>query len=404
MYEISLVPDVKSELLQKQKLRNLIIFICIIVAGACVGVILILLSITGGQALTIGVQEKEIGCRATGSNPNNRSDGCSDYGTPVMTFKNVNELLTIQDQMKNIGVLNANKIKFSRVFGLLDVILPDGSQNGDKVQINELSSDVSRSVLSFDAVGEAENNIGYHALETFRKGTERTYFDYGSYMRPDGEGGYVEIPSFCIKEYTTRGYTYAKYTKGEPGCEAPMVEKTEEPSEESTELEQNTENIEDILNKDDSEAEEQKEEVKKEVIIIRRTYDDSEDKEEYKNGNDRKADKKSDVTTKGYYFESACIQYKSDTGEFDEEATLNTCPLLGEDGLVISNSSYGRGAEDRMVLSFSASVMIDSRVFRTSNKHMQVIGPSRQNVTDSYVQIRDMFTAKARALEEKEEE
>ena len=404
MYEISLVPDVKSELLQKQKLRNLIIFICIIVAGACVGVILILLSITGGQALTIGAQEKEIGCRATGSNPNNRSDSCSDYGTPVMTFKNVNELLTIQDQMKNIGVLNANKIKFSRVFGLLDVILPDGSQNGDKVQINELSSDVSRSVLSFDAVGEAENNIGYHALETFRKGTERTYFDYGSYMRPDGEGGYVEIPSFCIKEYTTKGYTYAKYTKGEPGCEAPMVEETKEPSEESTDQEQNTENVEDILNKDNADTEEPKEEVKKEVIIIRRTYDNSEDKEEYKNGNDRKADKKSDSTTKGYYFESACIEYKTDTGEFDEEATLKKCPLLGEDGLVISNSSYGRGAEDQMVLSFSASVMVDPRVFRTSNKHMQVIGPSRQNVTDSYVQIRDMFTAKARALEEKEEE
>ncbi len=396
MYEISLVPDVKSELLQKQKLRNLIIFVCIIVACACVGVILIMLSISGGQALTIGGQEKEIGCRTNGVNPNNKSDSCSDFGVPVMSFKNVNELLTIQDQMKNIGALNNNKIKFSRVFGLLDVILPDGSSNGDKVQINELTSDVSRNLLSFDAVGEAENNIGYHALETFRKGAEKTYFDYGSYMRPDGEGGYVEIPSFCIKEYTEKGYTYARYTKGEPGCEAPMVSnstnkqlKGNEDSESDS-----TEELDDIIDKDVDEQEK----VDKETIIIRRTYDNSEDKEKYKNGNDIKANKKSD-NTKGYYFESACIKYSDETGEFDEEATLKECPLLESGGLTIGSSSYGRGSEDQMVLSFSASIIIDARVFKASNKHMQVIGPSKQNVTDSYVQIRDMFTAKAQALE-----
>ncbi|MBO4854823.1 hypothetical protein J5500_00255 [Candidatus Saccharibacteria bacterium] len=412
MYEISLVPDVKSELLQKQKLRNLIIFVCIIVAGACVGVILILLSITGGQALTIGAQEKEIGCRANGVNPNNKNDSCSDYGVPVMNFKNVNELLTIQDQMKNIGALNANKIKFSRIFGLLDVILPDGSANGDKVQINQLSANVSQNVLSFDAIGEAGNNIGFHALETFKKGALKTYFDYGKYMRSDGEGGYVEIPSFCISEYTEKGYTYAKYFKGNPGCEAPMVEKTEEASDEQGEQTESTsESSEGSTTETTEESTETKtEEVKKEVIIIRRTYDSSEDREEYKNGNDRKAkDKKDDKKDKnedgaeedkkwGYYFESECLKYKEDTGEFDEEATLEACPLLVENGLNIGSSSYGRGAEDQMVLSFSASITLDPRVFKNSSSHMQIIGPSRQNVTDSYVQIRDMFTPKAKEI------
>ena len=277
MYEISLVPDVKSELLQKQKLRNFIIFVCIIVACVCVGVILIMLSITGGQAFTIGTQEKEIGCRTNGVNPNNKKDSCSDYGVPVMTFKNVNELLTIQDQMKNLGALNNNKIKFSRVFGLLDVILPDGTSNGDIVRINELTSDVSQNILSFDAVGEAKNKIGYHALETFRKGTERTYFDYGSYMRPDGEGGYVEIPSFCIKEYIEKGYTYAKYTKGAPGCEAPMVSSGSKSSGKKEDDEQSSE-LEGSDNIDDSQKD-----IEEETIIIRRTYDNSSDKEKYKN-------------------------------------------------------------------------------------------------------------------------
>lgn len=407
MYEISLVPDVKSELLQKQKLRNLIIFICIIVAAACAGVILIMLSITGGQALTIAGQEKEMGCRLDGKNPNDSGDSCSEFGTPILNFKNVDELLTIQDQMNKIGALNANKIKFSRIFGLLDVILPDGKNNGsDKVSINQLSANISQNLLSFDAVGEASNHIGYHALETFRKGVEKTYFDYGNYMRRDENGDFVAIPSFCIEEYTEKGYTYGKYYKGYPGCEAPMVESTEEEasSEEGSQSESENGLTEDTDSEaSESEKKEEEEKVEKKIIIIRRTYDDSADKEKYKNGNDEHADKNSENVDDRYYFESECIKYK-DSGEFDEDATLEACPLLSEDGLYIGSSSYGRGSDDQMVLSFSASITLDDRIFKNSSKFMQIVGPSRQNVTDSYVQIRDMFTPKAKEIVNEEED
>jgi hypothetical protein len=56
-----------------------------------------------------------------------------------------------------------------------------------------------------------------------------------------------------------------------------------------------------------------------------------------------------------------------------------------------------------MVLSFSANLSLDPRVFKSGSKHMQIFGPSRQNVTDSYVEVRDMFTAKAKATSEEEE-
>ena len=74
MYEISLVPDIKAQLLKKQKLRNLIIFICIIVAIACGGVLLILSTIAGGQSIQIGLQKNEIDCRIDGTGTN-----CSRY-------------------------------------------------------------------------------------------------------------------------------------------------------------------------------------------------------------------------------------------------------------------------------------------------------------------------------------
>lgn len=403
MYEISLVPDVKAELLQKQKMRNLIIFICIIVAGICVGIILIMLGIIGSQSLTVSSQETEIACRTDGTAGGSGSS-CSNYGSPIMTFKNVNELLTIQDQMKSIDALNSNKVKFSRVFGVLDVILPDGSVNGDKVSISSLTTDLSESRLSFEAIGQAENNIGFHVLESFRKGLDRTYFDYGDYMRKNEDGEYVPIPSFCITEYTEKGYTYAKYTKGEPGCEAPMVVSSSSSGEASNEKgNQTADGSEEGGEEEESESGEKKESIKKETIIIRRTYDNSEDMENYKNGNDskQKANGTKDSVS-GYYFQSECMQY-GDDGEFDEESTLETCPLMAEDGLLISGSSYGSGSDDEMVLTFSASLSLDPRVFKVGSKYMQIIGPSRQNVTDSYVEVRDMFTEKAKSLDEGEE-
>ena len=78
MYEISLVPDVKGEMIKQQKIRNLIFMICVIVAGSCAAVILILVSIMTGQSIKIASQDTEISCRSTGLT----TDGGTCRGTP----------------------------------------------------------------------------------------------------------------------------------------------------------------------------------------------------------------------------------------------------------------------------------------------------------------------------------
>ena len=384
MYEISLVPDVKAELLRKLRTRNLVIFICIIVAAACGGAILILLSITGSQGIALNMKDREIACRADGVVKGGTCN-TKDYGTAVMQFRNAEELLTIQDQMNNLSLLNNNKIKFSRVFGILDVVLPTGE---NEVKISQLSTDINNNMLYFDAVASASNNIGYRALEAFKKNAKLSYFDYGSYMRYDKESSdYVEIPSFCIdEEIDSNGVTYGIYHKGKPGCEAPMIE--EEESVESLEEESTTNK----KTKSSSETTTTKKTLNEDNVTdirIRRTYNDRSDMEKYRNGNDTYGNS----TTKGYYFESSCLQY-SDTGKFDEAATLEQCPLLSDDPN-IGDSSYGRNSEDKMVLSFTATLSITRDVFLARSKHVQVIGPTRQNVTDSYIQVRDMFTEAA---------
>jgi hypothetical protein len=180
-------------------------------------------------------------------------------------------------------------------------------------------------------------------------------------MRYDDEAGdYVEIPTNCIDEVMEGGGIYGIYHRGTPGCEASVLQQ---------------EAGEDVTGG-----------VPVEEIRIRRDYKTTQEKEEYKNEQNR-------VDGGKYFFESQCMTFGED-GNFDEEATRTKCQLA-EEGAMIRDSSNGKDSAGNLVLRFSSTVTVGRDVFLFSNKHMRVIGPSRQNVTDSYTQIRDMFTERA---------
>ena len=406
MYEISLVPDVKEELIKKLKLRNLVILICIIVTASCVGIFMLLLGVTTGQGLTLSALDEEMACRSEGSIPKStKACNTGKYGTAIMQYENGKELLTIQDQMKNLSLLNNNKIKFSRLFYILASVLPS-MEYGDEntVKVSEISADIMNSSISFDGLGYSSTNVGYHALESFMKNASRTYYDYGNYMRYDTTTGeYVVIPSFCITEELKDGVYYGVYHQGAPGCEAPMIEKSSE------EISGNTgesEDAENTLNNsiatigsidaDINDIVSPLIENNVKDIYIRRIYNDEADLEDYKNGKDRYAAEGAEKI-RGYYFQSECLKYNN--GKYDEKSTLEACPLLSSE-VTISDSSYGRDADDNMVLSFSAILDITPDVFLSGNKHMMIGSPSRQIVTDSYLQVNGMFTENAHDTEE----
>ncbi len=416
MYEISLVPDVKAELINRLKLRNFVVFVCIIVSLVCGGVVLALVGVTSGQGIVLANQDTELQCRSEGANAKTR---CNGYGTAIKKFKNAAELLTIQDQMQNLASLNENKIKFSRVFDIMSTILPSYSHNDDNdVKVSEISASIENDTLLFDAIGRSKNQIGYRSLEAFRKGVERTYYDYGAYMRLDPDTHeYVEIPGYCIDDMIDEAtnIAYGIYHKGNPGCEAPMFEKKENPSEENTDEDEEEEGGSSLLQgslqqgittegldieKDEAKAQTQATEtavVEKKDIKIRRTYANSSDREEYKKGNDRYSISGGEAVS-GYYFESACLQYDDD-GNFSEVDTISTCPLLS-DVVSVGDSSFGRDSNDELVLSFSVSLPISHDIYVAKNRHMMIVGPNRQNVTDSYIQIHDMFEAAVKDVDE----
>ncbi len=389
MYEISLVPDVKGEMIKQQKIRNLVFMICVIVAGSCAAVILILVSIMTGQSIKIASQDTDISCRSTGLTTDGKSCDSGKYGTGIMKFENVNELLTIQDQMRNINLLNAQKMKLSRIFAYLDVLLPMGE---DKILIDELNLSLENGTIYFEGNGYSSNNTHTRSIEAFKKKAQASYYDTGAYKRYDKEvGDYVDIPSYCIEEKLENGRIIGIYNRGDPGCEAPMIE------EETKEEEQdNTENDENVV-ADDETQEEEKKGVEKEKIRILRSYKTSAEKEACKAGNNEKGRKTTDCT-KDYYFESSCIVY-NDEGTIDTNATIEACPIIVDD-IVTSEPKIGKDADDNTVAVFEASVPFNIEVFYASNRHMIIVGPARQNVTDSYIQVRDMFTAKAELEED----
>ncbi len=392
MYEISLVPDIKAELLAKQRLRNLILLICIGVAIAAGVIVAVLFSISTGQDFSISNLKTEIACRYDEKDEKGKEVTCkSNTGTPILKYNNMETLLTIQDQLNSIDTLNNSRIKFSRIFGLLDVLLID-EPNGQKIELSELNVDFSQMNLSFDGVGydHSSTNIGYKPLETFKKNASKMYYDYGDYTRTEDNED-VTIPVYCITETTINGQLYGIYHKGAPGCEAPMVEDVED--EEEDEDEDSSEETDEDSTNEESTEETSENEVTD--IYIRRSYEDTDDMNDVKAGKDKYWDesimgKNSDY--KGYSFNSACLQYSDDTKKLDETATIEQCPFLSDE-IAIENSSYGRNTDDEMVLGFSAVVPVAEQIFMAVNHNMRIVGPSRQNVTDSYVQIRDMFTS-----------
>ncbi|MCL1839830.1 hypothetical protein FWF89_02410 [Candidatus Saccharibacteria bacterium] len=371
MFEINLVPDVKEQLLKKQRLRNLIIFISIIVAAGSAALVALLGSIVTGQNIAMSNQDREIKCRSVGPTSPNE---CTNYGTAVMRFENLNDYLTIQDQMNKISALNDAKLLLSRVFGILDVILPTGD---DVVQISELGINLPNATLNFDAQGDSASGIDYRALEVFKNIIRLSYYDYGRYMRYDNESGsFVEIPTTCMDEMVESGIAYGIYHKGAPGCEAPVLSVEQQENMNNGSLTPADEETDNATDGETSQITD---------IKIRRAYRTLADKEEYQLTDN--------VDGIRYYFESQCIAYDEE-GRINEGETRETCRLSAE-APSIRDSSNGRDSEGNLVLRFSATITLNREVFRFMNKHMRIIGPTRQNVTDSYTQIRDMFTERA---------
>lgn len=368
MFEINLVPDVKAEMIKTLKLRNLIFFICLIAVAAAGAVLLILGGIKGGQDIAMTNQDRTL----------------ETMSNKILSYDDLDEILTLQNQLNKITEIGNNKKVLSRVFNILSVLLPNGA---DRITLSELNINLTDATLSFDAQADAGEDplIDYRVLEAFKKSLPLMRYDYGRYVDAYGE----EIPTRCIKEtdengnlYTnSRGAVYAIWTKDVAGCNP------------SADMEKELEEVE------DEEAEEGEEDKEAEEEA---PANDEEENRIWRTPQTALWYEKGYMTLDGGisgvpHFESQCIVYNGiEDGSNVKWTQENSCQLVPEDGITISDSSNGKDSNDNLVLRFSSVIALDPTVFAFQSKHVMAIAPTgRQNVTDSYVQIQGMFEKRA---------
>lgn len=177
MIEINLVPDVKQELLKAQAQRNIVISVAIllsIVAGAIVVL---------AAGYVYGVQEQ---FQIKGS-----TKTIEDQYNDLRKTKDLDKLLTIQSQLKEVSKLNADKHVTSRLYDMLNAVVPTGA---NEVKISSLSissanaqdSNSEQDTSATESAGgngtvvtiEGQTRGSYASLEIFEKTIAAAVIEY----------------------------------------------------------------------------------------------------------------------------------------------------------------------------------------------------------------------------------
>ena len=393
--EINLVPDVKSEMIKALKLRNITFFICIIVASVSLAAILISAGIAAGQQAVADGKKETL----------------TLLSSKINSYSDLNDFLTIEDQLNNLSAISNNKKLLSRTFALLPALIPTGANT---ITISELNVNLSTGgdpTISFDAQANAGEPpyIDYAVLESFKKSMTYMRYDYGTYVDKEGN----DIPAYCIVETGADGSVLSDQEKGYyalwlitgDGCNpAYETEVSEEGSDENRVL--TAARVAEITRGYETEQYEGQT-----VVRIWRTPQFNDWYKESKVEGQPYMSVDGEISGVAH-FESECISYigaKDAAKNSITWASANDgCRLVpgseniestieANNGITISNSSNGRiGDSNELVLRFSATITINSEYYNFNNKHMLAIGPKgRYNVTDSYAQIQNMFEERA---------
>lgn len=413
--EINLVPDIKNDFIKTLKFRNFVFFLCIVVASASTIVILIFLTISGGQQGFINAKQATIDA----------------LEKKIADYSDLSDFLTIRDQLANIATITENKVMASRTFNILSAIIPTGD---DYINVSELSVELENEedgvpTLTIDAQANAgtEPKIDYKVLDAFKKSMRYLRYDYGEYVDKNDQ----TIPAYCIIETGEDGSTLRDLEKGYyaywlidgEGCNPSAEEEEEEEEENTPSLKTPTLENQDSL-KQETPIEKITAETEALENLSKKTGYSISDFEKYNNQNViriwrtpqytewYKANPKEDdvyMSLDGSihniaHFESACISYsgtEKDKNTITWTTTNESCLLVpdneeGGEGIKIESSSNGRNAEEELVLRFNARIFFAPEVFNFNNHHMLALPPAgRRNVTDSYAQIQSIFAERA---------
>jgi Tfp pilus assembly protein PilN len=159
MIEINLIPDVKQELLKAQSQRARVITISLYAGLTALGLVILL------AVYVFAVQ----GVRSA------IADDIIKRGNEELSqVEDLSKILTIQNQLAQIDVLNQDKKRDSRIFDVLEAVLPPAP---NQVLVSSLALDVEQTSLVIEG-----QTSSFDTLEVFKKtisGAVVTYTEEG---------------------------------------------------------------------------------------------------------------------------------------------------------------------------------------------------------------------------------
>jgi len=146
MIEINLIPDVKQELIRARMIRSAVVSGAIITTIIAAAIVVVLsVYIFGVQTVRGAVADDQI----------KKGDA------QLASVEDLSKILTIQNQLTKINALNDDKKIDSRIFVLLQAIIPPAP---NEVKVSSLVIDAATSTITFE--GQTPT---YPSLEAFKK-------------------------------------------------------------------------------------------------------------------------------------------------------------------------------------------------------------------------------------------
>jgi len=132
MIQLNLLPDVKLEYIKAQRSRRLVISSAVIVSLVAIGLLVILLSVSGLQKKHISDLTKDI----------------ASQSHQLQQKPQVDKILTVQNQLESLTALHAGKPAASQLFSYLNQVTP--------TQVNITSFNVDFTVQTMTITGTAD--------------------------------------------------------------------------------------------------------------------------------------------------------------------------------------------------------------------------------------------------------
>lgn len=156
MIEVNLVPDVKQELIRAQRVRTSVISLAIFTSIIAVGlVVLLAVWVFAVQTVRHNLTDEDI----------------KKKSKELALVEDVNNTLTIQNQLNKLQSMHDDKKIDSRIFDVLQAINPPAPND---VRVTSMVVDSESKTVTI----QAQATAGYAALEVFKKTLSATSISY----------------------------------------------------------------------------------------------------------------------------------------------------------------------------------------------------------------------------------